>query len=232
MKVEITTDKIPKYASGESGDSFEIVERPQGGVSAILADGQGSGKSAKLTSNMVASKASTLIADGTRDGAVARATHDFLFAQKRGRVSATLTLLSCDLRTNTLVISRNTNCPTIVKRAEKTQILKESVKPIGFHNFVKPTIDEIPIQPGTIVIAFTDGIYHSGRKFNNQITLEEIANVASTHQYITDISREILNLGLSKDKNRPQDDMSVLVLGIFSDESKHKPRSVRVSYSY
>ena len=234
MRVEIATDKIPKYGCSESGDSFEVVERPQGGITAILADGQGSGVSAKLTSNMVASKAASLISDGTRDGAVSRATHDFLYAQRRGRVSSTLTLFSCDLKTDTLVISRNSNCPIIVKTENQVDMLKESVKPIGFHYFVKPSIDELPIQPNTIVLSFSDGIYHAGRRFNNQITVEEIISLMdlSEDETVSDLSEKLLDLAILKDKNRPQDDMSVLILGVFPGEYDFKPRKVRVSFTY
>ena len=106
MQIEVAINKMSKYAVGESGDSAEVVERPKGGLTALIADGQGSGRSAKLISKLVVSKAAALIADGTRDGAVARATHDFLFALRDGKVSATLTMLSADLVTRTIVISQ------------------------------------------------------------------------------------------------------------------------------
>ncbi|MBS4024098.1 MAG: hypothetical protein KGZ96_00320 [Clostridia bacterium] len=61
-------------------------------MAVIIADGQGSGKSAKLTSNLVVTKAMNLLAEGARDGAVARASHDFLYTVKSGKVSATLTI--------------------------------------------------------------------------------------------------------------------------------------------
>lgn len=235
LKIELATDKVPKHASGESGDSFEVVERPQGGITAILADGQGSGPSAKITSNTVAAKAASLVSDGTRDGAVSRAAHDFLYAQKRGRVSSTLTMVSCDLATDTLVISRNSNCPVIVKTEDEIKVLDEPVKPIGFHYFVKPTIDELPITPGTVVISFSDGIFHAGRKFGNQVAVDDIIEMLETNNQqdgIYELSQDILSLAVDRDRNRPQDDMSVLVLGLFAGEYQHKPRQLRVMYTY
>ena len=76
MEIKVGMAKTTKYAVSHSGDSAEVAERAQGGISAILADGQGSGKSAKNTSTLVVNKAVTLITDGARDGAVARAVHD------------------------------------------------------------------------------------------------------------------------------------------------------------
>ena len=41
MDVQFAVAKISKYASSESGDTLEMVERPHGGISFVLADGQG-----------------------------------------------------------------------------------------------------------------------------------------------------------------------------------------------
>ncbi len=234
MKLDLATDKVPKYASGESGDTFEVVERPQGGLTAILADGQGSGVSAKLTSNMVAAKAASLIADGTRDGAVSRAAHDFLYTQKRGRVSSTLTMVSCDLNTKTFVISRNSNCPVIIKNSQGISILDEQIRPIGFHYFVKPTIDEISIEPGTLIVCFSDGILHSGRKFGNQVQIEDIIAIldSKSDSEVENITQELLELALTRDNDRPQDDMAVMAVGVSGEDLRHKPRKLRISFTY
>src|SRR5690242_19966532 len=101
MEIKIGVAKINKYAMSECGDSVDVTERPSGGISVVLADGQGSGKSAKITSTLVVNKAVALIADGARDGAVARAVHDYLYVVKDGKVSSTLTLLSADMDTQT-----------------------------------------------------------------------------------------------------------------------------------
>ena len=88
LEVQIAAEKINKYATSESGDTVEVVERPRGGVSIVVADGQRSGRSAKAISNIVVRKAIALLAEGVRDGAVARATHDYLHLQRGGKVSA------------------------------------------------------------------------------------------------------------------------------------------------
>jgi hypothetical protein len=78
MQIQVAVAKIEKYASSESGDTLEMVERPHGGLSLVLVDGQRSGKGAKAISNLVAAKTIALLADGVRDGAAARAAHDYL----------------------------------------------------------------------------------------------------------------------------------------------------------
>jgi hypothetical protein len=79
MEIQIAVAKTSKYAVSESGDTLEVVERPNGGVSVVLADGQTSGRGAKAISSMVVRKIISLLAEGVRDGAAARAASDSLF---------------------------------------------------------------------------------------------------------------------------------------------------------
>ena len=94
MEVQVEVAKLGKYAVGVSGDSVEVVERPCGGISIVIVDGQGHGKAAKRMSLMIANKAAGLIEDGARDGAVMRVINDHLYAFRDGQVSATATLIS------------------------------------------------------------------------------------------------------------------------------------------
>jgi len=43
MGVQISVAKVKKYATHESGDAVEIVERPGSGMYLVMADGQSSG---------------------------------------------------------------------------------------------------------------------------------------------------------------------------------------------
>ena len=69
MEIKIGLAKTTKYAMSHCGDSCDIAERPHGGISAIIADGQGNGLAAHHTSSWVVNKAVSLISDGARDGA-------------------------------------------------------------------------------------------------------------------------------------------------------------------
>ncbi len=169
---EVAVAKAPKYAVRESGDTVEVVERPHGGLSIVMADGQRSGRSAKAISNIAVRKAVSLLAEGVRDGAVARAAHDYLRTARSGQVSAELTIISVDLETRTLVISRNSQCPVLVGGIEMVdgrshttwQSLDEPVDPIGIHVRSRPAITEFPLAAGQTVVAFTDGVLHAGTR--------------------------------------------------------------------
>ena len=84
MEIQIAAAKTNKYFSSESGDSLEFVERPSGGISIVLSDGMTSGREAKIISSMVVRKTISLLAEGVRDGAAARAASDHLYTERNG----------------------------------------------------------------------------------------------------------------------------------------------------
>lgn len=218
MEVQFAVAKVSKYATSESGDTLEMIERPHGGMSMVLVDGQRSGKSAKAISNVVARKAVQLLAEGVRDGAVARAAADYLFTYRSGKVSATLNMLSVDTRTRTLVISRNNEAPVLVHTtAEGFCLLDEPSSAVGVHANTKPLITEIPIAVDTIVVAYTDGISHAG-SMSGQVRYdafavfqELISSGVRSAQVIVD---RLLDDAVALDNGRPRDDISVVGLSV------------------
>ena len=130
MEIQVAAAKVGKYATSESGDTLEMIERPRGGLSLVLVDGQRSGRGAKAVSNLVARKAISLLAEGVRDGAAARAAHDTLFTFHDGKVQATLNIVSIDLVSKTLVLSRNNPNPTYLARASGVTALCEPSQPV------------------------------------------------------------------------------------------------------
>src|SRR6478672_1636572 len=139
LDVQLAVAKTNKYASRESGDTVEVVERPHGGFSVVLADGQGSGRAAKNLSHLVTTKAISLIKDGARDGAVARSVHDYLYAYRGGKVSATLVILTVDFSTNSLVLSRNSHRPILLSLPGNPhlRVLEDASNPIGIYSMTK-----------------------------------------------------------------------------------------------
>ncbi|MCA9917584.1 MAG: serine/threonine-protein phosphatase [Anaerolineales bacterium] len=233
MEVQFAVAKIGKYATSESGDTLEMIERPHGGLSFVLVDGQRSGKSAKVISNLVARKAIQLLSEGVRDGAAARAAHDYLYTYRAGKVSATLNMLSVDMETKTFVISRNSESPVIVHtEQEGLYLLDEPSRCVGVHRNTKPVITELPILNGTIIVVFTDGLRHAGSLSGNG----SYDPVAATHQMIGEgiiearpLADRLLAEAKEMDNGRPRDDISVLVVSVQTTGQKDDVRRMDVS---
>ncbi len=216
LEIDIGIAKTGKYASRESGDTIELVERPSGGMSVVMIDGQGSGKAAKTLSLLLSSKAVTLLKEGVRDGVVARATHDFLYAYRHGQVSATFDLLSVDLKTASVVITRNAEAPLLLATDGEVRVCVPRSRPIGHYRLTKPEVLELPVAEGFRAVLFTDGISHSGQRTGR----EPVDWQALAKEYLADdqpaqaTADALLALGIERDGGKPRDDMAVLAVAL------------------
>lgn len=227
MELQFAAAKISKYATSESGDTLEMIERPHGGLSMVLVDGQRSGRAAKAISNVVARKAVQLLAEGVRDGAAARAAHDYLFTYRGGKVSATLNIFSADIMSKTIVISRNNPSPVIVHTAaDGLYLLDEPSNVVGVHRHVKPHISEVPLTTGTIVIAYTDGLVHAGGydPYNRLDPAAIVKNMLAEGIFEPEqFVNRLLDEAVALDKGRPRDDISVMSMAVL-EGSGEEPR--------
>jgi serine phosphatase RsbU (regulator of sigma subunit) len=232
MEVQIAAAKVGKYATSESGDTLEVIERPHGGLSVVLADGQRSGRAAKAISNIVVRKAMALLAEGVRDGAVARAAHDYLFLHRGGKVSAELHIVSVDLSSRTLVVSRNSHCPVVVVKDGQLSLLDESSTPIGIYSSTKPVITELPLEPETYLIVFSDGVLEAGRQSDRQLDVTTLVPelLAATAGNPQDLADALLDRAVAADQGRPRDDISVLVVAVVARHDGDDVRRMSVSF--
>ena len=218
MEVQIAVAKVNKYATSESGDTLEVVERPSGGLSVVLADGQTSGRGAKAVSQMVVRKVIGLLAEGVRDGAAARAASDALFTDKGGKVISTLNIASIDLHSGTVVLTRNNPSPMFVCRNTGIdQINVESI-PLGTSRDVRPSITEIALEVGLIIVIYTDGLVHAGKRRGQPMNAMEVLQSMLEDQSPSpqEIADTLLAHAVNLDDNRPTDDISVVVLKVSS----------------
>ncbi len=218
MEIQIGVAKVRKYATSESGDTMEFIERPGGGISVVLADGQRSGKSAKRISNKVAGKVVGMLAEGIRDGAAARAVSDFLYHERGGKVMSTLNILSADFTTQTLVLTRNNPAPILVAHGDEVKTLDDPCMEIGTRLGTRPVITQMPIEAGLTILIFTDGLNHAGERIGKpmdllacfQTLLKDAQNNAQA------IADGLLYKALELDQNRPGDDVSVVVFQVLA----------------
>ncbi len=226
MEVQVAVVKVSKYATSSSGDTVEVVERPQGGVSVVLADGQSSGKGAKTVSSLVVRKVISLLAEGVRDGAAARAASDSLFTEKSGKVSATLNILSVDQLSRTLVITRNSPAPALLIHNEQVKLLNEPSIPIGLYRDTRPVISEVPLESGLTAIVFSDGMVHAGERIGQPMDItdfvrELVEDQPSSPQALAD---QLLEHAMRLDQHRPADDISLVVMSILPNKGDETRR--------
>src|SRR3990170_116414 len=226
MEAQVAVAKVRKYAMPESGDTLEMIERPSGGLSLVLVDGQTSGKAAKAIAGIVARKAISLLADGVRDGAAARAASDYLYTLRSGKVLATLNILSVDLQSQSLVIPRNTPAPVLLLQEGTLRALDGPADPVGGRKGVRPEIHQVPLQPGLAAIVFTDGLVHAGERSGHPIDLVAkvqglaMAGAADPARWADGLLANAVEL----DDGRPSDDISILVAAILPRQGEEVRR--------
>jgi serine phosphatase RsbU (regulator of sigma subunit) len=236
LEVQVAVAKVSKHAVSESGDTVELIERPLGGLSLVVVDGQRSGTSAKAISNLVARKAISLLADGVRDGAAARAAHDHLRALRGGQVSATLNILSVDLGTKTVVISRNSHCPVLVvdDQGQGVRLLDEPSQPIGIHARTRPVITELPIAAGLQVVIFTDGVLSAGERYGARFEVPEFVTscrgTAPIDVQARSLADAVLSRAVELERGRPGDDITVVVLAVIPSQQPEDIRRLSVRF--
>ena len=236
LELQVAVAKTSKYAVSESGDTVEVIERPHGGLSLVMVDGQRSGKSAKAISNIVSRKAVSLLADGVRDGAAARAAHDYLRTMRGGQVSATLNIVSVDLVTRTIVVSRNSHCPAIIVPGldNEPQLLDEPSQAIGIHARTRPVISELPITSDLHVIVFTDGILSAGERTSQRLDAlafvrDQVPNYprSACARFLSD---SLLTRAVELERGRPGDDITVVVVSVIPKQQFDDVRRLSVRF--
>jgi serine phosphatase RsbU (regulator of sigma subunit) len=230
MEIQVAVAKVAKWASRESGDTLEMIERPMGGLSLVLVDGQHTGRGAKSISNLVARKAISLLAEGVRDGAVARAAHDYVFALHGGKVQATLNIVSVDMVSRTLVLLRNNPSPIYLVTPQEVRELAEPSRPVGIYRHTRPTIHELPLSPDLGVVVYTDGLasagVRQGRPLDVRAEVERLQ--AEGLRAVATWADRLLAAALERDEQRAGDDISILVVGVLPQRTTDPARRLLV----
>lgn len=230
MEIRIAVAKVDRYGSSESGDTVEVIERPNGGLSVVFADGQINHKSNKSISTMVSHRVIDHISDGVRDGAAIRAVSRTIFTEHQGNIQSNLNVVSIDLQSNTIIISRNNPVPVFLINNEKVDCLSTESEPIGSGIEVNPSIVELSIKPGMAIVVFSDGVYNAGRQSlqSPDICTTIEALIEEQEPSAQEIADFLLNRAIRLDDRLPKDDMSIFVVQV-SPRPSDKIRRMNVT---
>jgi serine phosphatase RsbU (regulator of sigma subunit) len=165
---------------------------------------------------MVVRRVIGLLAEGVRDGAAARAASDALFTEKQGKVISTLNIASVDLHSQTIVLTRNNPSPMFICRGEQVDSLQEESIPLGTSRNVRPVITEVELQPGLIVVVYTDGLTHAGERRGQPMDVGQTIRSVLEDQNPTPqaLADALLSHAVRLDDQRPADDISVVIMKV------------------
>jgi serine phosphatase RsbU (regulator of sigma subunit) len=139
-----------------------------------------------------------------------------LFTEKQGKVSSTLNIISVDLHTGTVVLTRNNPAPFFMARGEQVDCISTDSSPIGVSRNMRPIISEIPLELGLVLVLYTDGLVHAGERVGQPMDICTSLKAMLEDQDPTpqDIADALLAEAVALDDGRPTDDISVVVLKV------------------
>ena len=199
---------VARHAMHECGDVVRVVDRPDGGICAIVADGQGHGRAARLIAAMAVGRIKALVAEGAREDAALIAANDLLLAHRGGQVSCEASIIAVDLIDGVIRVTRFARASSIiVGDAGEASIGGES-PPLGIYRGAVPVVDTVAASASVACLVASDGARGAGERTGHPLNLAaELARVAPAGG--DEAARAIMSAAIAADEGRPRDDMSV-----------------------
>jgi serine phosphatase RsbU (regulator of sigma subunit) len=123
------------------------------------------------------------------------------------------------LQTGTVVITRNNPTPMFIARTDKVECINTPSNSIGTSRNIRPSITEFPLEAGITVVIYTDGIRNAGDRNGQSLDLCTLltAMLEDEEPGAQEIADNVLSQAIRLDQNRPNDDMSVVVMRTLPD---------------
>lgn len=209
--------KIGKGCECISGDNFSMLELPGGKQGIILSDGMGAGESAHRESSMVVEILEELLEAGfPKETAFQMLNTALVIGREEVRFS-TIDASIFDLYTGKCEIAKAGASTTFVKRGNQIEGIRSTSLPLGV--VAKLEIDqvELELKDGDMVIMVTDGVMDA-LPVGEQDLLMKMIIEGTQSQNPKEVAHHILEQVLACSGEVPMDDMTVLVVSIWSLE--------------
>ena len=216
MEIHAAISKIESYASTEQGNKVEIIERPNGGISIVMAEGKLEGNRSKDVSISAVHDVIKQIAENVPDGAASKKVLSKVQKKYQDKVSINLSILSCDLQSNTIVITKNNITPVVIYESGESRCLPmdEDAEKMRFSSVVY----QFEFQLGQTFVLFSEGVMKAGANTNNPIDICSSAGAVfdeeNSEPNVQEVADFILKQAITHDSGQPKDDMTVVVLRV------------------
>lgn len=215
MELQAAISKVDRYSSAEQGDKVEVIERPRGGISIIMAEGKLGGRRSRSIAMKAVHSILNLISSGLHDGAASRTVLSKIKDEHNGKAKVSLSIISCDLDSQSIVITKNNSIPVITVFEGMVDYLRFDDSTDADQSLV-PSVYQFEIEEGRDFILVSDGVLQAGSQYEQPLDLR--VSVESLFEEdepsVQEVADAILTQAVSQDLGRPRDDMTVTVLRI------------------
>lgn len=209
--------KIGKGCKRISGDNFSMIDLPGGKQGVILSDGMGAGEIAYRESTMVVELLEELLNAGfPKETALQMLNTALVMGREEVRFS-TIDMSVFDLYSGKCEFLKAGASMTFIKKADKVECIKSTSLPIGVVSKLELDTQEQQLKDGDMVIMVTDGVTDALPVGEQEFLMKMIIEGTQKNNP-KDIAQHILEQVLQCSGETPLDDMTVLVVGIWSLE--------------
>lgn len=208
--------KVTKENESVSGDHYSILESEKGKMSLILSDGTGSGEQASRDSERVLDLIEKLLEAGYEREAAADMVNVAFFAGDREYSHPTLDICDLDLYDGGCYFCKVGGAASFLKRGRHIEMVSQGNLPLGIFRNVDVNTIERKLSHGDYVILMTDGVLEALGDVDYETVLEEIVGEMAD-MCPGELAEKIMEAALLSCGGRIQDDMTVLVAGIWEN---------------
>lgn len=211
---DIAGSNIPCYQVG--GDYYDFIEIDPCRLGIVVADVSGKGVSASLLMASLRAALQSEIHPLYALEKMATKLNDFV--HRSSASNSFITFFFCELNRDNgdlVYINAGHNPPFILKKKGEIQRLESSGLCLGMFPSSTYKIDKVTLEPGDLVLMFTDGITESRSKKNEEFTEERLIDLVKKHsklsaEKVVEKIHDALN-AFTKGAD-PMDDMTVVAI--------------------
>ncbi len=209
-----------KGCSRFNGDNFLISRLDCGKATAAIADGMGSGKRAFVESRMVIELMENCIDAGFEEHAALDLINAAYIAGGARTVNpVTMDMSVIDCQSGMLSCIKMGAAATFIKRDTMVEIIKSTTLPLGVLEKVDYDCVTKKLYHGDYVVMVSDGLLDNIPGVEKEEVFAEIINQIAVRKPDA-MAEEIMRKSLKYNGDKPSDDMTVLVLGLFDTYDK------------
>ncbi len=209
--------KIGKGRRKISGDSFSMLDLPGGKSGAILSDGMGAGEIASRESAKVVELLEELLEAGfPKETAVQMLNTALVLSREEVRFS-TIDMATFDLYSGECEFLKAGAAASFIKHPDGVTCIKSTSLPVGVVSNLETDAEKHCLKSGELVIMMTDGVLDALPPGEHELVMRVmIEGVQKSNP--KEIAQHILEQVLTCSGEVPSDDMTILVVGIWSLE--------------
>lgn len=206
--------RIGKGCSQISGDNFMMIDLPGGRQGVALSDGMGSGEKACRESTLVIELLEELLEAGFPEKTAIQMINTTLVMGREEIHYSTIDMSIFDLYTGSCEFIKAGASSTFIKKKKEVEHLYSTSLPIGVMHKIEIDSVRRQLEDGDFVIMVTDGVMDALPVGEQDILLETIIQ-GTLMINPKEMAHHILQQVLNWTGEPPQDDMTVLAVGVW-----------------